>query len=229
MLLVTEKVNTMDGRHEGWFCMDCLHAIQSNRLPALALANRMWIGRIPEELTQLTVPEQILVSLYHPRCYIYKLYPCDLWSNGSNTTSLQNGLKGNVTTYELNMPDIVRMLEGKLMPHPTSILASMIAVSFIGTGQVPKTWLKKTFRVRRAVVHAAIRCLKEVTCHPGYKDLIISSEALDQLPEDNVPLEILAAIQHEPNVDKAQQEAESYLQNDQSQFPSEYDIAVFES
>lgn len=129
----------------------------------LSLANRMWIGPIPPELARLTVPEQILISLYHPRCYVYK---------------------------ELNMPDIIQMLEGKLMPRPTSILASMIAVSFIGPGRLPKTWLKKTFRVRRQAVLEAILCLKSTTRHP---------------------IEILASIQHEPDVEKAQREAESYL------------------
>jgi hypothetical protein len=217
MLLAVEHITLVDGRQEGWFCKECLHAIDSNRLPALSLANRMWIGHIPEELLRLTVPEQILVSLYHPRCYVYKLHPRNLWSNGASQSSLQNGLKGNVTTYELNMPNIVRMLEGKLMPRPTSILASMIAVSFIGAGHVPKTWLKRTFRVRRAVVLAAIRCFKETTRHPGYKDIEISAEALAQLPEDDIPIEILAAVQNEPDVEKAQKEAESYLQNEQSQ------------
>jgi hypothetical protein len=215
MLLVVEKITSVDGRKEGWFCKDCLKAINANLLPPLALANRMWIGPIPVEISCLTVPEQILVSLYHPRCYVYKLYPRDLWSKNSSSSSLQNGLKGNVTTYELNMPDITRMLEGKLVPRPTCVLASMIAVSFIGAGRVPRSWLKKTFCVRRAVVLAAIQCLKETTKHPGYKDIEISQDALAKLPVDDIPIEILAAIQYEPDVEKAQKEAESYLQNEQ--------------
>lgn len=182
MLLAVEHITSENGRKKGWFCEECLNSLDSNRKPPLSLSNGMWIGRIPEEILCLTIPEQILVSLYHPRCYVYKLYPRDMWSNSSDSSSLQNGLKGNVTTYELNMPDIVRMLEGKLMPRPTSILASTIAVSFIGAGRVPKAWLKKTFRVRRAAVRAAIRCLKET-------------------------IEILAAVQYEPDVEKAQQEA----------------------
>lgn len=211
MLLATEHVTTVNGQKKGWFCKECLRAINSNRLPPLSLANRMWIGPIPPELARLTVPEQILISLYHPRCYVYKLHPRNLWSDSSNPTTLQNGLKGNVTTYELNMPDIIQMLEGKLMPRPTSILASMIAVSFIGPGRLPKTWLKKTFRVRRQAVLEAILCLKSTTRHPGYVDMDISHEALARLPEDDVPIEILASIQHEPDVEKAQREAESYL------------------
>ncbi|KAG9092535.1 hypothetical protein FRC06_011888, partial [Ceratobasidium sp. 370] len=174
----------------------------------------MWIGPIPLDISCLTVPEQILVSLYHPRSYVYNLYARDMWGFVGNLSLLQAGLKGNVTTYELNMPHVVRMLEGKLMPRPTSILASMIAVSFIGPGRVPKSCLRRTFRVRRAVVLAAIRCLKAVTKHPGYADIEISEDALAQLPEDNVPVEILVAIRHEENVERAQQEADSYLNNE---------------
>jgi hypothetical protein len=214
MLLVTEHITTIDGRARGWFCDGCLRSLESDRLPALALANRMWIGQIPPEIARLTVPEQILVSLYHPRCYIYKLHPRNMWGHNGDPSSLQNGLKGNVTTYELNMPDVVRMLEGKLMPRPTTILASTIAVSFIGLGYVPKNWLKQTFRVRRAVVLAAIRCLKEVTRHPGYADLEISDDELAKLPEDAVPDEILAAIRFEDDVGAAQREAESYVHNE---------------
>ncbi|CAE6416282.1 unnamed protein product [Rhizoctonia solani] len=214
MLVSTEHITTVDNKPWGWFCNECLKAINSDRLPALALANRMWIGKIPPALMDLTVPEQILVSIYHPRCYVYKLHPRDLWSTDGSSAVHQNKLRGNVTTYELNMPDIVRMVEGTLIPHPTRILSSLIAVSLIGAGPVPKSWLKRTFSVRREVVHAAIHCLKYTTRHPGYQNIEISDIALTNLPVGAVPDEIMATIQYEPDLEKAQRESESYYQND---------------
>ena len=213
MLLAIDHISYIDGRARGWLCEKCLHALESNRLPSLALANRMWVGRIPAEIQALTIPEQVLVSTYHPRCYVYKLYPRNMWTHSSDP-SLQQGLLGNVTTYELNLPDVIHMLEGKLMPRPTSILASTIAVTFVGAGRVPKSWLKRTFRVRRAVVLAAIRCFKETTRHPAYVDMEIDKEALGRLPEDDIPIEILAAVHHEQDVRNAQREASSYLHNE---------------
>ncbi|KDN34225.1 hypothetical protein RSAG8_12684, partial [Rhizoctonia solani AG-8 WAC10335] len=213
MLVSTEHITTVDNKPWGWFCNECLKAINSDRLPALALANRMWIGKIPPALMDLTVPEQILVSIYHPRCYVYKLHPRDLWSTDGSSAVHQNKLRGNVTTYELNMPDIIRMVKGTLIPHPTRILSSLIVVSLIGAGLVPKSWLKRTFSVRRQVVHAAIHCLKYTTCHPGYQNIEISDIALTNLPVDAVPDEIIATIQYEPDLKKAQRESESYYQN----------------
>jgi hypothetical protein len=214
MLLVHECLETINGELTGWFCKDCLRALRSNRLPPLALANRMWIGPIPEEVSRLTVPEQILVSLFHPRCYVYKLYPRDTWSHTRDATMLQRGLIGNVTTFEHNLPDIVRMLDGHLMPRPLSILASTIAVTYIGPGKIPKNWLKQTFRVRRAVVYAALHCFKHVTRHPGYQDIDISEDILSTLPVDDVPVEILATMANDPDIEVVQEEADTYLATD---------------
>ncbi|QRV90748.1 Helitron helicase-like domain at N-terminus [Ceratobasidium sp. AG-Ba] len=214
MLLVVDKVMDVEGRPWGWFCSQCLKALDDNRLPPLALANQMWIGEIPEALLGLTIPEQILISLFHPRCYVFKLYPKNIW--GLNGDQLQTGLKGNVTTYELNMPQVVKMLEGKLMPRPLSILAFTIAVTFIGLGSVPRSWLKRTFQVRRDHVLEALRVLKEVTRHPGYVDLQIDMAALKALPDGDVPVEILAAIRHDEDVRKVQAESASYNQNEPS-------------
>lgn len=214
MLLVEDHLIDKGAGLGGWVCDDCIRALSDNRLPPLSLANCMWIGPIPLEISQLTVPERMLISIYHPRCYVYKLYPRDLWAKQLDQSMLQQGLSGNVTTYELNLPDVVRMLSGKLVPRPMSVLASTIAVTYVGPGKIPKNWLKQTFRVRRAVVLAALLCLKDVTRHPGYTDLEISEERLATLPLGDVPLEILASMRHEPDAAKAHQEAESYTHNE---------------
>ena len=214
MLLVYEHLASDGEELGGWICSDCLHALESDKIPALSLANRMWVGPIPFEISQLTLPERMLVSLYHPRCYIYKLYPSNLWTQRPNQSTLQEKLVGNVTTYELNLPDVVRMLSGQLLPRPLDILASTIAVTYVGPGKIPQNWLKRTFRVRRAAVMAAILCFKETTRHPGYIDLDVSEDALSKLPVDDIPVEILASIRHEPDVAHAQKECESYVHNE---------------
>ena len=47
------------------------------------------------------------------------------------------------------MDGISSMLHGNLMPRPPAVLASVISVTFIGLGDLPKHWLRTTFRVRR--------------------------------------------------------------------------------
>jgi len=74
----------------------------------------MWTGSVPKELQRLTIPKVILISLVYIQCYIFKLYPKTFI--GSDPSVLQHGMVGNVTTYELNMKDIIEMVHGKKMP-----------------------------------------------------------------------------------------------------------------
>lgn len=222
LLLEHRHITSVNGVSKGWTCTECLRALRNNRLPKLALANRMWIAPIPVEISELTIPEQNLISLYHPRCYVYKLHPRNLWTaSESNDVPLQTGLVGNVTSFALNIPDVARMLEGKLLPHSLLILASTIAVTLIARGKVPKTWLRKTFRVRRAAVHAALLCLKYTTRHPGYRDIKIDDQALDTLPLDDIPLEIMASIGQNEDVAMAQQEAAGHFHDAAPAGPSD--------
>ncbi|QRV90292.1 hypothetical protein RhiJN_18310 [Ceratobasidium sp. AG-Ba] len=214
MLLVTEYIITIEGKQHGWFCDSCTRALVQNRLPPLALANRMWIGPVPNQLSELTVPERALICIYHPKCYVYKLHPRNLWTYGGDDSHLQKGLAGNVTTYSLNIPDVVKMVSGKLLPRSLAILSATIVITVIGPGNIPPTWLLKTFQVRRDAVYAALLCLKYTTQHPGYLDIEISQAQLEQLPLAEVPLDILSTMRHDPDVGTAQRESESYLHNE---------------
>ena len=209
MLLVTEVIQVAPCTQEAfaWFCSGCLAALAWNKLPPLALANQMWIGPIPPQLARLTLPEQLLIAHHYPRCFVFKLFPKAGGSNHPDT--LQRGMSGNVTTYALNLPDIVSMLEGNLMPRPPQVLASVIAVAFIGMGQVPKSWLKSTFRVRRHVVLEALTWLK--AHNPLYQNVTISLDSLQALPVDNVPDEILASFRQEEDPGLVERECETYV------------------
>jgi hypothetical protein len=58
-------------------------------------------------------------------------------------------MSGNVSLYHLNTDLIADMLGGHMMPHSGAVLASVLAITFIGSRKLPKEWLKSTFRVRR--------------------------------------------------------------------------------
>ncbi|KIM64606.1 hypothetical protein SCLCIDRAFT_114565, partial [Scleroderma citrinum Foug A] len=188
-------------------CHNCLHALQCNSLPKLALSNHMWIGKIPPELEMLTLPEQLLIARYYPRCYIFKLFPKGECSYNPN--HLQHGMAGNVSLYNMNTDAVVVMLEGQMLPQCPSKLASVIAVTYIGTKKLPKSWLKSTFQVRRHVVHDALIWLKRH--NPIYHEVTISNERLDSLPIDDIPWEILSTIRHEPDGEIVQKESAGYV------------------
>jgi hypothetical protein len=207
VLVLGERIVGTEDGYLATICMECVLALEKGKLPRFALANDLWIGDVPYQLRTLTIPEQLLIARHYPRCYVFKLYPKE--GNQLPPDRLQRGMKGNVSLYELNTNDVVKMLEGQLMPNRTSTLASVLAITFVGSMTLPKDWLKSTFRVRRHCVHEALVWLKQHNCL--YGDICIDEERLGDLPEDGIPDEILSLIRHEANADVVEKEEEGYV------------------
>ena len=170
----------------------------------------MWIGPIPFELEILTFSEQMLVALAYPRCFVFKLYPRD--GRISDPDSLQWGIRGNVTSYELNNEDIFKMVEGKLLPRPLAMLPSVIAVTFVGVGKLPKAWLRRLFRVRRQVVFDALRWMK--ANNYMYGDMRVDIDRFREYPLDDVPLEVSASVGQLSSDTIAEEERAGYVEED---------------
>ncbi len=176
-------------------CQECWNELLSSAKllpPKFSLANDMWLRKIPWQLQGLTFPEQLLLAQLYPCVYVFKLFPKKVQGK-HDTSTLQQGMCGNITTFELDSSGIVSMLEEDLMPRPPAILASIITVTFVGLGELPKSWLNNTFRVRRAVVAEALTCLIEKN-KKYYGNFKLSPERLEALPEDGVPREIIDMI-----------------------------------
>lgn len=204
-----------DGNHAVVMtCADCFNDLKkpTNQPPQYSLANNMWIGQIPWKLQRLTFPEQLLIALLYPRVYVFKLYPTK-FRGTRDATALQRGMRGNVSTYDMDMEGIVEMVEGNLMPRPPAILASVISVTFIGLGDLPKKWLRTTFRVRRQVVFEALHWLKNN--NPKYYGGIeIDGHRIAQLPEDDVPEEVLGIVRQSTDTGLVDQESAGYVPAD---------------
>ena len=130
-------------------CGDCMKELRKtdNRPPEHSLANNLWVGKVPWQLAVLTVPEQLLIAHAHPRAYVYKLYPKTL-GHRVDDSMYQRGIRGNVTTYALDMNGMADMVMGRMLPQPRSILLSLISIVFIGRGKLPKSQLRHLFKVR---------------------------------------------------------------------------------
>jgi hypothetical protein len=212
MLLESRGTLDVDGRPHTRICATCLSSLKTERQdelpPALSLVNSMWIGEVPFDLQILTFPEAILISQVYPRMFVVKLFPRDRNARYS-PDMLQSGLRGNVTSYELNTKDIVSMLEGKLMPRPVDVLASVLSVTYVARGKLPKNWIHSTFRVRRSVVFRALAwCQRN---NRFYHDISIQPERLAALPEDDVPEVILRTMRQEDDADVLDAESEGYV------------------
>jgi hypothetical protein len=91
----------------------------------------MWIGPILHQLAVLTLPKELLILCHFARCYIFKLYPKDT-RRGRDPSHLQHGMAKNATLYDMNTNDMVKMIEGQLLPQPINTLASILAITYIG-------------------------------------------------------------------------------------------------
>ena len=203
-----------DGEVEVRICRDCLKELRKDTdlAPPRSLANNLWVGKIPWQLSSLTLPEHILVAHASPRVYVYKLYPKSLNRHMDDTT-YQQGMRGNVSTHALNVNAMADMVCGRMMPRPPSTLLSTISITIIGHGKLPKSYLRSLFRVRRAVVFEALKWLK-INNPKYYGDIDISEERLQMLPEDDVPDEMLEIVRHSEDVGRVEEERSGYVNED---------------
>lgn len=206
-------------------CDSCFSELSTPRQepPKYSLANGLWYGDVPWQLKCLTFPEQLLISRLYPRVFVIKLYPKDGRPHSPDT--LQSALKGNITTFELNLDKIADMVNGSLMPQLPRVLASVLSITYVGRGHMPKNWLKATFRVRRYHVAEALRWLKDN--NPSlYGDIVIDEERLRRLPEDDVPEEIWSFVRHEPEERIVELERAGYMASEEPQQPEAEDAVI---
>jgi hypothetical protein len=190
-------------------CGECLRALKLDKIPAFALANGMWIGEIPHELAYLTLPERLLIAKYFPAAYIIKLYPKTKGARHWDKRQLYSGLKGNVSTYQLDQTQIASMVDGTIMPQHPTVLAATIGITFVGPKNLPDRGLPDLFKVRRTRVQKALEWLKEN--NPLFSDITISASRLEELPENDVPYELRATTKLSSDTTALYAEHEGYV------------------
>ena len=213
MLFENSFMQKQCGRLYGYICHDCSHALNANKTPALSLANGMWIGDVPQELSILTLPEKVLIAKYFPATYIVKLFPKKKGATQWSSSGLNSGVKGNVSTYKLNTEDIVGMIDPKIMPPPVKILASVIGVTIIGPKNIPELTMLGYFRVRRNYIREALKWLR---AHNAlYADVQISESRLDELPDDGVPDGIMESTRFSDDVGQLWRSMAGYVEEEE--------------
>ena len=193
----------------GNVCVDCLRALKMDKVPNLALANGMWIGQTPHELAYLTLPERILIAKFFPAAYVIKLYPKKKGAHYWDKRQMYSGLRGNVSTYQLDQAQITSMIDGSIMPQPANILAATIGITFVGPKNLPERCLPDLFRVRRTRVKRALEWLKEH--NPLFENITISDSRLSELPEDDIPFELMSTTKLSTDVNMLYTEQDGYV------------------
>ena len=106
-------------------CPLCVESLEKNKVPTLALANGLWVGKIPDELRDLTYAEQLLIArVRHNRCIV-------------KVSSGMSKMHANAISFSNPMPKIYNVL-----PPPIEEMDDVLA--FIYTGPCKPT--KADFR-----------------------------------------------------------------------------------
>ena len=156
----------------------------------------------------------MLISVYRPKIHIIKL------RNSAGPNTRQSGIIGNCITF----PQDIVQIASKLPANP-DIFVDHLKVVFLGSTRPTQEALKKIFTVRREKVYNAVQFLR--THHHLYRDVVLSTV---NLPDDDIPAEILNLIDHneDPENEAANANSTYTPQTDLIDVPSD-DIAMTSS
>ena len=98
-------------------CHKCLSSLNKGKLPPLSLANNFQIGKTPPELSGLTLPEKILISVYRPKMYV------TTFRGIAGPGTEQRGLKGNTITFPQDVVKVAHILPSNMNTLADSYLS----------------------------------------------------------------------------------------------------------
>ena len=137
-------------------CNDCRGSVHKGRIPRLALASGLWIGKVPDVLKDLSFIEKLLVARVHHTCAFVKV------------ASGMHKMKANIVAFESPVPKIYNML-----PPSREDLDEALAILFTGPCKpTAEDFARTPFLVRGNAVIKALKWLK--LNHANYVDLEIS-------------------------------------------------------
>ena len=184
-------------------CEPCRRDVRKGKVPRLALANNLWLGKVPDELKNLRFVEKILIARVRHTCAYVKV------------ASGMRKMKANVVAFESPIPKIYSVL-----PPPREDLDEVLAILFTGPSKPTSEDFSRTpFLVRRNAVIAALEWLK--LNHADYANIKISQEYMDQYHEDMPPV----SIEYKESVTNKVPEGTSVFDQDEEEGTEEGDCA----
>ena len=153
-------------------CNDCRISVRKGKVPRLALAKGLWLGKVPDELKSLRFVEKLLIArVRHTCCYV-------------KVASGMRKMKANVIAFQTPIPKVYDIL-----PPPCAEMNEVLAILFTGPCKPTESDLSRTpFLVRRNHVAKALDWLR--LNHSDYADIKISKKNLDEYPEHEIPVSI---------------------------------------
>ena len=153
-------------------CQSSLFNGSSPRLPKFALANKLFLGKLPSNFDSLTWVEEQVCAIHRSTIHVYRLYYSDDPRNPYQS-------KGNSCAHPQNVASTA-----KVLPRTPADINDIISVVFTGPStNVPKSVLKTNFRVRKRMVWDLLVWLRQH--NPLYRDIELSIENLELYEDDD--------------------------------------------
>ena len=108
-------------------CNDCRMSLRKGKVLSLALANGLWLGKVPDELKSLRFVEKLLIArVRHTCCYV-------------KVASGMRKMKANVIAFQSPIPKVYNIL-----PPPCADMNEVLAILFTGPCKPTESDLSRT-------------------------------------------------------------------------------------
>ncbi|KAJ7916048.1 hypothetical protein B0H13DRAFT_1564820, partial [Mycena leptocephala] len=104
-------------------CAECQSLLKKGKLPPLSLANKTFLGPVPEELKNLTVIEEAMIARCRSKCWIIQLKEENQDLVLANT---QHGIHGHIIIYPQQPSKVATIL-----PPPIEEITSPVCALFV--------------------------------------------------------------------------------------------------
>ncbi|KAJ7805331.1 hypothetical protein B0H13DRAFT_1464607, partial [Mycena leptocephala] len=160
-------------------CPPCHSSLKKKKLPPLSLANKTFLGTVPEELKNLTVIEEAMIARCRSKCWIIQLKE---ENQDLVLASTQRGIKGHVIIYPQQPSKVANIL-----PPSIEEITSPVCVLFVGSSPPSPEWLREHAKPLAVNAHHIRKALEWLKTHnPLYRDIKFNEDCLRQLEANPV-------------------------------------------
>lgn len=138
-------------------CSVCHSSLKNDKVPPLSLANKFFLGPVPDELKNLTVIEEAMIARCRSKCWIIQLRE---ENQDLILATTQRGIKGHIIIYPQQPSKIAEIL-----PPSIEEITSPVCVLFVGSSPPTPEWLRdhaKPLAVNAGRVRKALEWLKAI-------------------------------------------------------------------
>lgn len=213
IVLAREGFETHD-LHRLRVCNECLRDWNRKTMPSAALANSLWVAKLPEHLADSTWVELAAASPVRTNRTVFALGQLKV---GSTPGSAQRMMKGTFTFFYQNTFGVQLPL-----PSGDSDIAGSTTIAFVGAHPTVAQ-LKKIFGARRSRILELMRLQQDAdnrlaSEHVLFRRATMSEEIFQSIPEDGyVAQQILESLIPASDPNKLRQKARSTYDPDNTE------------